>query len=123
MVATTVTPAVASRTASAPVCLPHDGNPAATLQQAFATGNTASLGALSGFDEPTIYPLGDGRQLWLVHDAYLDLDHSGGPYQDQTYVHNVAMEVTTDAADVCVSLRFQWRPDGLTPVDSATSPS
>ena len=56
-------------------------------------------------------------------DAYLDLDHSGGPYQDQTYVHNVAMEVTTDAADVCVSLRFQWRPDGLTPVDSATSPS
>lgn len=124
MVATTVdTSGGIAHAASAPVCLPHDGNPAATLQQAFATGNTASLGALSGFDEPTIYPLGDGRQLWLVHDAYLDLDHSGGPYQDQTYVHNVAMEVTTDAADVCVSLRFQWRPDGLTPVDFETGPT
>jgi len=45
---------------------------ATTLEAAFRR----RVGPLIGWDNPHIYPLGNGRRLWLVHDSYLD--YQGG---------------------------------------------
>ncbi len=95
-----------------PTCV--DGVGPAVLDAAFGLGHTRSLGELGGFDEPTTYTLPDGRELWLVHDAFLDLDGLGGAYFDQAYMQNLAVLIDdTNGTQTCVSSLFQRGADGV----------
>ena len=91
------------------VCL--DGVGPAALDEAFGNGHLDALGDLSGFDEPTTYVLPDGRKLWLVHDAFLDLRGVDKPYFDQSYLQNLAILIDDrGGTETCVSTVF--RRDG-----------
>ncbi|MGD9705718.1 MAG: hypothetical protein AB7Q42_17355 [Acidimicrobiia bacterium] len=63
------------------------GTSAAALDAFFA----ARIGPLLGTDYQHLYPLGDGRSLWLFQDAFLD--HSGGAERlsQARFAHNIAL--------------------------------
>ncbi len=63
------------------------GTGAAALDAFFA----ARIGPLMGTDYQHVYPLGDGRSLWLFQDAFLD--HSGAAERlgQARFAHNVAL--------------------------------
>jgi hypothetical protein len=94
------------------VCL--DGVGPAVLDEAFGRGHQRSLGVLGGFDEPIEFALPDGRQLWLLHDAFLDPELKGGPYWDRVYAQNLGMIIdATDGAHTCVSTLYIADDDGI----------
>ena len=63
------------------------GTGAAALDAFFA----ARIGPLMGTDYQHVYPLGDGRSLWLFQDAFLD--HSGAAERlgQARFAHNVGL--------------------------------
>ncbi|HAP76556.1 MAG TPA: hypothetical protein DCR14_10775 [Acidimicrobiaceae bacterium] len=109
-------------TAATPRCVAHRGRPAATLDRLFANGHRQQLGVLGGFDEPTVYTLGPGRQVWMLHDAYLDLDRSGTTYPEQSYLHNLALLVETGLQQLCVTPLYQRSANGSEPIDFEPGP-
>ena len=49
------------------------------------------LGPLIGFDYQHVYPLGDGRFLWLVQDAFIDHPGRATGLGEAGFVHNAAI--------------------------------
>lgn len=62
-----------------------DGTDSASLDRFFAE----QQGPLAGWDNPHVTDLGNGRSLWLMHDAYLNYDGTAQVLGDQ--IQNMAM--------------------------------
>ena len=63
-----------------------DGSPAA-LDAFFA----ARVGPVLGWDYQHVYPLGDGRQLWLFQDTFIDQSGTATTLDRANFVHNSAL--------------------------------
>lgn len=51
----------------------------------------APIGAIKGFDAPRTYPLGDGRTLWAVQDAFTDETGRATSFADMGYANNMVL--------------------------------
>lgn len=40
------------------------------------------MGPLVGWDNPHVYPVGDGRTIWILHDSYVDYDRTAASLRD-----------------------------------------
>lgn len=49
------------------------------------------LGAIKGFDGPRIYPLGDGRMLWMLQDTFIDYAGSATSFAHMDYANSTAL--------------------------------
>lgn len=49
------------------------------------------IGPLTGWDNLQVYPLPEGRYLWLMQDSFLDDEGTATRFTDQDYLHNLAM--------------------------------
>lgn len=118
-----VTPAAAPSTPPAPpqpddgaACVPYTDDPFAAVASALNNGHQGTLDTLSGFDDPEIVQVDDDRSIWLVQDAYLDLDRDGGPLYTRSYLHNLLLDVTDTGTAVCFRPVFTLLDSGE-PID------
>ena len=49
------------------------------------------LGPIQGFDGPRIYPLGDGRYLWILQDTFIDYVGGQTSFAHMNYANSTAM--------------------------------
>ncbi|MCU1392084.1 MAG: hypothetical protein JWM34_512 [Ilumatobacteraceae bacterium] len=49
------------------------------------------LGAIQGFDGPRIYPLGDGRNLWMLQDTFIDYIGGIKSFAHMNYANSTAL--------------------------------
>ena len=55
-----------------------------------------AAGPLIAFDAPRVYPLGEGRELWILQDAFFDFGHDATTFAEAQYMNNVALVVDAD---------------------------
>ncbi len=63
------------------------GVAAAELESFFA----GRVGPIIGHDSPRVYPLGDGRFLWLLQDSFVDYAGTAVNLADSDYTHSTAL--------------------------------
>ena len=49
------------------------------------------LGAIEGFDGPRLYPLGDGRTLWILQDTFVDYADAASSFAFMDYANSTAL--------------------------------
>jgi hypothetical protein len=49
------------------------------------------LGAIKGFDGPRIYPLGDGRYLWMLQDTFIDYAGGATSFAHMNYANSTVL--------------------------------
>ena len=49
------------------------------------------VGTIKGFDEPRTYPLGDGRTLWVLQDAFTDETGSARSFAHMGYANSMVL--------------------------------
>lgn len=49
------------------------------------------LGPIKGFDEPRMYPLGDGRTMWVLQDAFVDETGRATSYAHMGYANTMVL--------------------------------
>jgi len=51
----------------------------------------APIGTIKGFDAPRTYPLGDGRTLWMLQDAFTDETGAATSFAHMGYTNNMVL--------------------------------